>query len=62
MCALQYCQWMHQDFSAAWKSYLGFCRSTGSLSFPKLVREAGLKDPFAEDTLSSLVDWLRSFL
>ena len=29
---------------------------------PELVRQAGLKDPFAEDTLSSLVDWLRRFL
>ena len=62
VCALQYCQWMHADFTAAWQSYLGFCRSTGNLSFPELVRQAGLKDPFAEDTLSSLVDWLRRFL
>ena len=62
VCALQYCQWMHQDRSAAWQSYLDFCRRTGALTFPELVREAGLKDPFAEDTLSGLVDWLRRFL
>ena len=62
VCALQYCQWMHQDFSAAWQSYLEFCRRTGSLTFPELVWEAGLKDPFAEDTLSGLVDWLRRLL
>ncbi|MGN0803724.1 MAG: M3 family oligoendopeptidase [Candidatus Faecivicinus sp.] len=62
VCALQYCQWMYQDRSAAWQSYLDFCRGTGTLTFPELVREAGLKDPFAEDTLSGLVDWLRRFL
>ena len=62
VCALQYCQWMHQDRSAAWQSYLDFCRRTGALTFPELVRAAGLKDPFAEDTLSGLVDWLRRFL
>lgn len=62
VCALQYCQWMHQDFSAAWQSYLSFCRRTGSLTFPELARAAGLKDPFAEDTLAGLVDWLRRLL
>lgn len=59
VCALQYCRWMEEDFPAAWQSYLELCRRTGSLNFPELVREAGLQDPFAEETLSTLVSWLR---
>ncbi|MGN0741102.1 MAG: M3 family oligoendopeptidase, partial [Candidatus Fimadaptatus sp.] len=62
VCALQYCRWMKQDAAAAWQSYLDFCRRTGTLTFPELVRAAGLEDPFAEDTLAGLVDWLERSL
>lgn len=58
MCALEYLQWMASDHAGAWKSYLGFCRETGTKSFPELVRDAGLEDPFAEGTLKKLMDWL----
>lgn len=60
VCALEYYQWMNQDFKEAWNSYLQFCRETGSESFPQLVKNAGLKNPFEEDTLQSLSDWLHS--
>lgn len=62
VCALEYYQWMNRDFSEAWRSYLGFCRETGSESFPQLVQNAGLKSPFAEGTLQSLIDWLHKQL
>ena len=58
VCALEYCKWMEQDREAAWNSYLGFCRSTGSDSFPNLARAAGLDDPFAESTLKELAEWI----
>lgn len=60
VCALEYYQWMNKDFKGAWNSYLQFCRETGSESFPQLIKNAGLKNPFEEDTLQSLADWLHS--
>lgn len=59
VCALEYCRWMQQDKDAAWQSYLTFCRKTGSMDFPHLVKAAGLDDPFAEGTLCSLIGWLQ---
>lgn len=58
VCALEYCRWMEQDREAAWNSYLDFCRSTGSDSFPDLARAAGLDDPFGEKTLKELAEWV----
>lgn len=62
LCALEYLQWMTDDFAGAWQSYLTFCRQTGSKSFPELIRDAGLADPFEEGTLKNLVEWLRTRL
>ena len=56
---MEYCRWMQQDKDAAWQSYLTFCRKTGSMDFPHLVKAAGLDDPFAEGTLCSLIGWLQ---
>lgn len=62
VCALEYYHWAGGDREAAWQSYLTFCRKTGTESFPRLVLDAGLKDPFAEGTLRDLVEWLRTQL
>ena len=62
VCALEYLRWMNEDHAAAWNSYLGFCRRTGTDSFPSLVRSAGLGDPFEERTLADLTDWLNQRL
>lgn len=59
VCALEYLHWMHEDGAAAWQSYLDFCRRTGTDSFPALVQQAGLADPFAEGTLAGLTKWLK---
>lgn len=58
ICALEYYRWMDKDRDAAWRSYLDFCRNTGSKSFPELVVSAGLDDPFAENTLKELAEWI----
>lgn len=58
VCALGYLQWMNCDRVGAWKSYLDFCRRTGTESFPELVRNAGLADPFGAETLADLTQWL----
>ena len=62
VCALEYYQWACEDREAAWQSYLLFCRRTGTESFPRLVSEAGLRDPFAEGTLRELTAWLEKQL
>ncbi len=62
VCALEYLRWMSDDRDAAWRSYLRFCRQTGTASFPELVRQAGLDDPFREGTLCELIDWLQTRL
>lgn len=58
LCALEYYQWMNEDQAGAWQSYLLFCRQTGTKSFPELVESAGLKNPFAEETITELTGWL----
>lgn len=62
VCALEYLRWMNEDHDAAWNSYLDFCRRTGTDSFPGLVRSAGLGDPFGEETLPALAQWLNDRL
>lgn len=59
VCALEYYHWAGEDRKAAWQSYLMFCRKTGTESFPRLVADAGLKDPFAEETIQELAQWLQ---
>lgn len=58
VCALQYLRWMSVDRDGAWKSYLDFCRRTGTDSFPALIQGAGLDSPFSEGTLSKLAAWM----
>ncbi|MGN1249501.1 MAG: M3 family oligoendopeptidase [Candidatus Spyradocola sp.] len=62
VCALQYLQWMSEDYDAAWGSYLTFCRASGNVGFREAVRAAGLRDPFAAESLVGLMDWLRQRL
>lgn len=62
VCALEYYEWMNRDPNGAWQSYLSFCRATGTASFPQLVKDAGLNDPFDSKTLHKLVEWLQTAL
>lgn len=54
--ALEYRMLMKQDLKAAWESYLWFCRNSGLMSFPELVRGAKLKSPFEEGALNGLFE------
>lgn len=62
VCALEYYEWMNRDPAASWESYLQFCLDTGVKSFPQLVKDAGLDDPFSEGTLRRLTSWLEARL
>lgn len=59
VCALEYYQWMNDDFDGAWKSYLTFCEKSGNLNFPETIKAAGLGNPFEEASLKNLMDWLQ---
>lgn len=65
ICALQFFKWMHEDKEEAWNHYVKLCKLGGSDSFVNLVEKAGLKSPFNEDTISSIVgvidNWLKDF-
>lgn len=62
VCALQYARWMDEDPEGAWRSYLTFCRASGTESFPQALRTAGLADIFAPDGLTGLMSWLQTRL
>lgn len=62
VCALEYHCWNQKDSESAWQSYLTFCYQTGSANFPQLIQNAGLKNPFAEETLFYLTNWLQTQL
>lgn len=62
ICALQYWQRMNEDRSAAWDSYLALCRAGGSEPFTALVRLAGLRSPFQDGCVSSVVGDIRAWL
>ncbi|TLS52871.1 M3 family oligoendopeptidase [Paenibacillus antri] len=63
ICALQYWKRANDDRGEAWASYVKLCRAGGSESFTSLVRLAGLRSPFEDGCVSSIIGdidgWLR---
>lgn len=53
---------MNEDFGEAWASYLTFCRTSGNKNFAETIQAAGLENPFAQDSLKTLMDWLQTQL
>ena len=45
-----------------WEDYKKLLRLGGTLSFTKLVKEAGLKVPFEEGTVQEIVSYLENYL
>jgi M3 family oligoendopeptidase len=62
ICAFQFWKQMHEDRTAAWADYVKLCRLGGSLSFTELVRVAGLKSPFEDGCVSSVIGSIESWL
>jgi M3 family oligoendopeptidase len=56
ICAFQFWVRMHEDFKSAWTDYLNLCKAGGSQSFLQLVELAGLKSPFKNGTVESVVE------
>lgn len=61
-CALQFYLRMRKDFEGAWKDYLKLCRLGGSLGYRDLLKAAGLKNPFEEDTLREITEGVTEIL
>lgn len=61
-CALQFWKRSREDFDAAWKDYVHLCQLGGSLSFTKLVKEAGLISPFEDGCIESIIEPIKDYL
>ena len=59
VCALQYKCLMEEAPERAWQSYLTFCKKSGTMDFKSLAKEAGLMNPFEEDTIRYLAGRLK---
>jgi M3 family oligoendopeptidase len=62
ICALQYWKLANDDRASAWDSYISLCRAGGSRSFTELVRLAGLRSPFEEGCVDSVIGDIRAWL
>ena len=62
VCAFQFWKRSREDFESAWKDYLHLCQLGGSLSFTKLVKEAGLISPFDDGCVESVIDAIEEYL
>ena len=59
-CALQYKIWKDKDFKAAWASYIKLCRLSASDFFTRMIPAVGLKNPFEDGSIRSLVESLEA--
>ncbi len=55
VCAMQYKVWMDEDYKAAWNSYLKLCRLSASDFYRNELKAVGLKSPFEDGTIKTLV-------
>ncbi|MBN1317669.1 MAG: hypothetical protein JXA42_19455 [Anaerolineales bacterium] len=56
LCALQLWTFSVNDPSGALDRYIQLCRAGGTYGFSELVRQVGLQDPFAEETLIEVIE------
>lgn len=62
ICAFQFWKRSREDFDAAWKDYIHLCQLGGSMSFTKLVKEAGLISPFEDGCVQSVIGTIEGYL
>ncbi|HWK22580.1 MAG TPA: M3 family oligoendopeptidase [Ureibacillus sp.] len=62
VCAFQFWKRSREDFKSAWKDYIHLCGLGGSMSFTKLVKEAGLISPFDDGCVESVIDAIEEYL
>ncbi len=54
--AMQFKVWMDKDYDDAWKHYLQLCKLSARDFYEQELAEVGLKSPFKDGTIQSLVD------
>ena len=62
ICAFQFWKRSRENFEDAWKDYVHLCGLGGSLSFTKLVEEAGLVSPFESGCVESVIGTIEEYL
>ncbi|MFI2858063.1 M3 family oligoendopeptidase [Paenibacillus sp. JSM ZJ436] len=62
ICAFQFWVRLHENYEAAWADYLKLCQVGGSRSFVELVKYAGLRSPFEDGCVASVVDQIEAWL
>jgi len=62
VCALQFFVRTLNKDENVWKDYIHLCSLGGTLSFTKLVKEAGLIVPFEDGCLSNVAETVRNYL
>jgi len=62
ICAFQFWKRTQEDRDAAWADYIKLCRAGGSLSFTGLVELAGLKSPFEDGCVASVIGEIGQWL
>jgi len=62
ICAFQFWKRNNEDHERAWADYVRLCEAGGSKSFLKLVALAGLRSPFEDGCLASVIDNIEGWL
>jgi len=62
LCAFQFWKRMNEDYKSAWADYLKLCKAGGSKSFTGLVEYAGLKSPFEDGCVASVIGDIENWL
>lgn len=62
LCAFEFKEWMDRDYEGAWKSYVKLCRMSASKFHTELLKDIGLDTPFADGTISKIVDGLEKLI
>ena len=62
ICAFQFWKRDREDHDKAWSQYLTLCKAGGSLPFLELVELAGLKSPFEQGCIKSIIGEVKSWL
>ncbi|MEG0449096.1 MAG: M3 family oligoendopeptidase [Lysinibacillus sp.] len=62
ICAFQFWKRSREEFDVAWSDYVHLCKLGGSLSFTKLVKEAGLISPFEDGCVQSVIGEIEAYL
>ena len=60
ICAMQFKAWMDEDFKEAFTHYLQLCKLSARDFYEPMLEQAGLKSPFKDGCIESLVEKFRA--